>query len=248
MPEAGGAAASGADSAAGRPPGLSAGLRKAWSSERVRRNAERRALIAELLPFAADEPFTFVDLGTGKREAAARTILDRYPAARAVVVDAYPRLRPEAESELARHAGRYAYVQLDLTVAGTWPAPIPARVDAALTSLSVHHLPDDRKRSLFGEVLGRLVPGGWYFNYDPVLPPDPVAGEAWLRAGDRRDPSAARLRRHRTEADQLRYDNHARHMAPLDPQLAMLRAAGFEGVDVFWKELDLVIYGGRRPA
>jgi hypothetical protein len=37
-------------------------------------------------------------------------------------------------------------------------------------------------------------------------------------------------------------------MIPLDPQVAYLRAAGFEGVDVYWKELDFVIYGGRRPA
>ncbi len=36
-------------------------------------------------------------------------------------------------------------------------------------------------------------------------------------------------------------------MIPLDPQVGFLRAAGFEGVDVFWKELDFVIYGGRRP-
>jgi hypothetical protein len=36
-------------------------------------------------------------------------------------------------------------------------------------------------------------------------------------------------------------------MIPLDPQIGFLRAAGFEGVDVFWKELDFAIYGGRRP-
>jgi hypothetical protein len=36
-------------------------------------------------------------------------------------------------------------------------------------------------------------------------------------------------------------------MSPLAPQLDWLRAAGFEGVDVYWKELDYVIYGGRRP-
>ena len=47
--------------------------------------------------------------------------------------------------------------------------------------------------------------------------------------------------------EQFRYENHVRYMIPLDPQVGFLRAAGFEGVDVFWKELDFVIYGGRRP-
>jgi hypothetical protein len=38
-----------------------------------------------------------------------------------------------------------------------------------------------------------------------------------------------------------------RYMIPLDQQVGYLREAGFEGVDVYWKELDYVIYGGRRP-
>ncbi len=65
--------------------------------------------------------------------------------------------------------------------------------------------------------------------------------------GDRRDPTAAAKREHRTPEEQFRYENHVRYMIPLDPQLGFLRAAGFEGVDVFWKNLDFVIYGGRRP-
>ena len=52
---------------------------------------------------------------------------------------------------------------------------------------------------------------------------------------------------HRSPEEQFRYKNHVRYMIPLEPQLEYLRAAGFEGVDVYWKELDYVIYGGRRP-
>ena len=48
--------------------------------------------------------------------------------------------------------------------------------------------------------------------------------------------------RHRAE--------HRRFMAALlsfGPQIDYLRSAGFEGVDVYWKQLENVIYGGRRP-
>jgi len=38
----------------------------------------------------------------------------------------------------------------------------------------VHHLPDARKRGLFTEIFGRLAPGGWYLNYDPVRANDAV--------------------------------------------------------------------------
>jgi tRNA (cmo5U34)-methyltransferase len=220
-----------------------------WKSrdvDRSRRDAERRVMMAELLPFAVDQPFTFVDLGAGTG-AAARTILDHYSAARAVLADFSPQMMAQGKAELEPYAGRYAYVEYDLTAAGAWPASIPDPVDAVISSLSVHHLKDERKQSLFAEIIAHLAPGGWYLNYDPVLPPDPVVEEAWLRVGDRRDPSAAHKRQHRTAEEQFRYENHVRYMIPLDPQLGFLRTAGFEGVDVFWKELDFVIYGGRRP-
>jgi tRNA (cmo5U34)-methyltransferase len=220
-----------------------------WKSrnvDRSRQDAERRALMAELLPFAVDEPFKFVDLGAGTG-AAARTILDHYSAAHAVLADFSPQMMAQGKVELEPYAGRYTYVEFDLTTAGAWPASIPGPVDAVISSLSVHHLRDERKQSLFAEIIAHLAPGGWYLNYDPLLPPDPVVEEAWLRAGDRRDPSAEHRRQHMNDEEKLRYANHVRYMIPLEPQVGFLRAAGFEGIDVFWKELDFVIYGGRRP-
>lgn len=219
---------------------------KSRESDRARRDAERRALMAELLPFAVDEPFTFVDLGAGTG-AGARTILDHYPAAHAILADYSPQMMAQGAVELEPYAGRYTYVEFDLSAEGAWPPDIPGQVDAVISSLSVHHLRDERKQSLFDEIFARLAPGGWYLSYDPVKPPDPVVEEAWLRAGDRRDPVARERRRHMTDEERFRYENHVRYMSPLEPQLGFLRAAGFEGVDVFWKELDFVIYGGRRP-
>jgi tRNA (cmo5U34)-methyltransferase len=219
---------------------------KSTEGDRERRRAAHRVLMAELLPFRADEPFTFVDLGAGTG-AAARTVLDYFPAARAILADFSPQMMAQGLLELAPYEGRYSYVEFDLTRAGGWPAQIPVPVDAVISSLAVHHLKDERKQTLFREILAHLAPGGWYLNYDPVKPPDPVVEEAWLRAGDRRDPAAAAKRDHRTAEEQFRYENHVRYMIPLEPQVAFLRAAGFEGVDVYWKELDYAIYGGRRP-
>jgi tRNA (cmo5U34)-methyltransferase len=117
-----------------------------------------------------------------------------------------------------------------------------------VTSLALHQLHDDRKRELFGEILGQLAPGGWFLNYDPVTTADPGVQAAWHRVEDRRDASAAAKRDHRSPEEQLRWENHTRYMISLDPQVAYLRQAGFEAVDVYWRELDYAIYGGRRPA
>jgi len=45
---------------------------KSRESDRAARVAQRRILMAELLPFAVDEPFTFVDLGSGTGAAASK--------------------------------------------------------------------------------------------------------------------------------------------------------------------------------
>jgi SAM-dependent methyltransferase len=246
MSETGDAAASEDTNAAVWKSDIGVSFWRSGGGDRGKRDARQRVLMAELLPFAVDEPFTFVDLGAGTG-AAARTVLDHFPAAHAILADYSPQMMAQGAVELEPYAGRYAYVEFDLSAPGGWPDGIPGQVDAVISSLAVHHLGDARKQSLFAEIRARLVPGGWYLNYDPVRPPDAVVEEAWLRAGDRRDPSAAGKRRHRTPEEQFRYENHVRYMIPLDPQVGFLRAAGFEGVDVFWKELDFVIYGGRRP-
>jgi hypothetical protein len=133
-------------------------------------------------------------------------------------------------------------------LAGEWPDAIPGDLDAVITSLCIHHMPDDRKQSLFVEILEHLVPGGWYFNYDPVTTTDPSIEAVWQHTNDRGDPDASVKRAHRNPDEQARFENHVRYMIPLDQQLGYFRAAGFEGVDVYWKYLENVIYGGRRPS
>ena len=215
------------------------------AEDRERRRADARRLMAELLPFDDDRAFTFVDLGAGTG-AAARVVLAQFAGARAILADYSPQMMAQGRRELADFGDRFTYVEFDLGH-GPWPTGIPDQVDAVISSLCVHHLPDARKGALFGEVLERLTPGGWYLNYDPVATGDPLVEAAWLRAGDRRDPEAAAKRLHRTPEEQTRFENHVRYITALDPQLDLVRAAGFEAVDVYWKELDHVIYGGRRP-
>lgn len=211
-----------------------------------RQRAPHREFLASLLPFGEQDAFTFLDLGAGAG-AAARVILGRYPRSTAVLADFSAEMMRAGQVRLAPFAGRYRYAEFDMAAGGDWPASIPAAVDAAVSSLCVHHLPDERKQGLFAEIFAHLAPGGWYFNYDPVRADDPVAEAAWQRVSDRANPGAAASRRHRTPAEQARWDNHVRYMIPLGPQLEYLRSAGFEGVDVYWKQLEDVIYGGRRP-
>ena len=221
---------------------------RAWAAEEQQRDRGRaleRRLMARLLPFGNQDAFTFLDLGAGTG-AASRAILGLYPASNAVLADFSAEMMRQGEHEMQPFAGRYRYVEFDMS-AGQWPAVIPVSLDAVVSSLFVHHLTDARKQGLFAEVFGRLVPGGWFLNYDPVRADDPVVEAAWQRVNDGDDPEAAARRHHRTPQEQARWENHVRYMIPLAQQLEYLRSAGFAGIDVYWKRLDYVIYGGCRP-
>jgi tRNA (cmo5U34)-methyltransferase len=223
---------------------------EAWAAAAQRQERSREAhrrFTALLLPFAEQEEFTFLDLGAGTG-AAARAILRLYPGSTAILADFSAEMMRAGEREMEPFAGRYRYVEFDMAAPGRWPAAIPAALDAVVTSMCVHHLPDDRKQSLFAEISAALAPGAWYLNYDPVRAGDPLVEATWDRVRDREDPGGAARRRHRSPLEQARWDNHIRYIIPLGPQLEYLRAAGFEGVDVYWRHLENVIYGGRRPA
>ena len=223
---------------------------EAWTAEAERQERSRRAhrrFIAILLPFGEQDEFTFLDLGAGTG-AASRVILGEYPRSTAILADYSAEMMRVGEREMEPFAGRYRYVQFDMSAGGGWPAAISAALDAVVTSMCVHHLTDDRKQSLFTEIFDHLAPGGWYLNYDPVRAEDPLVEATWQRVNDYEDPETAARRRNWTPLDRARWDNHVRYIIPLGAQLEFLRSAGFEGIDVYWKQLDNVIYGGRRPA
>jgi tRNA (cmo5U34)-methyltransferase len=212
--------------------------------ERERKRADQFALMAHLLPFTAADAFVVLDLGAGTG-AAARAILAMYPRAEAILADFSPQMMGEGERVMRPFAGRYRYVAMDL-LSPTWPGEIPERVDAVVTSQCVHHLPDARKRALFAEIHGRLAPGGWYVNFDPIKALDPAVEETWQRVNDALEPGAKYAREHRTPEQELRWQNHVRYITDVERQLGWLREAGFEAVDVYWKQLDYAIFAGRR--
>ena len=219
----------------------------AGMDERERARAEQFRFLALLLPFDQQDQFTFLDLGAGTG-VAARAILAAYPRAQAVLADYSAQMIGEGARVMAPWATRYRYVEMDMLAPSAWPEGVPSQLDAVLTSQCIHHLPDERKRTLFREIYDRLAPGGWYLNFDPIKAATPSVEQVWDRVNDRLDPTAAQKRTHRAPQEQARYENHVRYMTPLAPQLAFLREARFDAVDVYWKQLDYVIYGGYRPA
>src|SRR5262249_45697630 len=127
---------------------------EAWTAEAERQERSRQAhrlLTALLLPFAEQDEVTFLDLGAGTG-AASRTSLDLPPGSAAILAYYAPEMMRAGERQMQRSAGRYRYVEFDMSAGGEWPAAIPAALDAVVTSMCVHHLPDQRKQGLFAEI------------------------------------------------------------------------------------------------
>lgn len=173
-------------------------------------------LLLEALPERMER---FLDLGTGDGRLLA-LVGERYPRAKGIGIDASI---PMLERAQRRFAGNHSIelLQHDLT------EPLPAErgaFDAIVSALAIHHLPDERKRSLFSEIRTLLAPDGTFVNLEIVTSPTPELHNHFRHAiGRPRDDPSDRL-------------------AGLEEQLRWLRDAGFSQVDCRFKWLELALF------
>jgi ubiquinone/menaquinone biosynthesis C-methylase UbiE len=118
---------------------------------RSRRLRQRTVDLADLRP---GETVLEIGCGTGALARAARARVD--PGGQVIGID------PSGEMiAVARRKAARKRLQIEFRVAGIEALPLPdASVDAALSSLMMHHLPADLKRTGLAEVRRVLKPGG----------------------------------------------------------------------------------------
>ncbi len=187
-------------------------------AEYLSREIPHRATAEEML-LAALPPRVerFLDLGTGDGRMV-ELVRTRHPGAGAIGIDA-------SEPMLARAADRFAgepLVELhphELAM----PLPVEGPFDAVVSGLAIHHLEDERKRELFGEIRALLAPGGVFANLDLVSSASPQLHERFRREIGREE------------------DDPSDRLAGLSEQLSWLHDAGFREVDCHFKWLELAL-------
>jgi cyclopropane fatty-acyl-phospholipid synthase-like methyltransferase len=171
-------------------------------------------MLLEALPRRVER---FLDLGTGDGRMLA-LVHGRHPDARAAGLDS-------SEPMLARAAERLGanpLVELRAHELGT-PLTESGPFDAVVSGLAIHHLDDERKRELFGEVHALLAPHGVFANLDLVSSASPQLHERFRREIGRAE------------------DDPGDRLAPLSAQLEWLHGAGFATVDCHFKWLELAL-------
>lgn len=192
------------------------------------------AAALELIPTDA---MNIVELGAGSGLFSAM-LRAAFPEAHLTLIDFSENMLALARQRLGDDP-RLTYSLADYTT-----EPLPPNADAIVSSLSIHHLEDDRKRALLPHIFTALRPGGLFINADHIAGPTPRLEETyqlrWL--ADVRALGATEQQ----IADSLFRQQEDRR-TPVAAQLAWLRDAGFTNVDCWYKHSSFAVMSGTRP-
>ncbi|HKS69568.1 MAG TPA: class I SAM-dependent methyltransferase, partial [Ktedonobacterales bacterium] len=129
---------------------------------------EIQRTILDLIPADRGQPMLAVEMGVGAGWLGA-AILEQFPAARIIGLDGSPAMLREAEVHLAPFAGRFELRPFRLEDP-SWLAAIPNDVGCFVSSLVIHHLDGEGKRTLYRDLHAHLAPGGAVLIADLVAP------------------------------------------------------------------------------
>jgi tRNA (cmo5U34)-methyltransferase len=187
------------------------------------RRAEGESVLLDHVPRDARR---ILDLGAGDGRLLAMLRIDR-PHVRGVALDLSELMLEAARKRFAGDE-RVELVKHDLAE----PLPAIGRFDAVVSSMAIHHLEHERKRSLYGEIFDVLEPGGVFANFEHVASPTHRLHLAFYAA----------------IGEPLEHEDPSDRLLDVQSQLAWLREAGFDDVDCYWKWLEMALLVGVKPA
>ncbi len=178
---------------------------------------------AALLEWIPTAPARVLDLGCGDGEVIGR-VVDARPGVSAVAADFSAEMLQRAHTRFDGSNVEVVEHDMDDPLPSAW-----GRFDVVVSAFAIHHLVDERKRSLSGEVFERLEPGGVFLNLEHVDSATPELHEAFLQA---------------IAAD----EDPSNKLVAVETQLRWLQEVGFEQVDCHWKWREMALLAGRKPA
>lgn len=191
-------------------------------ADRIPQREVGEATLLEELPATVRR---VLDLGSGNGRLL-DLILNTHPKATGVALDFSP-------SMLKALRDRFAFVRGIEVVDHNLEQRLPplGTFDVVVSSFAIHHLDDDRKRSIYAEIWRLLEPGGVFCNLEHVASESAGAHARFLAAMGT------------AQAD----EDPSNKLLNVRTQLTWLRAIGFVEVDCLWKWRELALIVARRP-
>lgn len=141
---------------------------KDWEKRQSRQEALRRRqfqLVADLIPSAKDDAFSFLDVGCGYG-ALARFLLEHFTNAQAVCHDGSDEMAKLGAQRMGELAGRFRYVVSDFSKRG-WGQVTGGEFDSVVSCNAIHNVrAGETIEAIYTEIFALLKPGGCFFNLD----------------------------------------------------------------------------------
>lgn len=192
---------------------------------------------------------TFLDLGCGDG-ILGHALLDQNPDAVGVFVDFS---RPMLDAAEKRLAGYETAVFVESDYGKTeWLSQVAAYApfDLIVSGYSIHHQPDERKKTLYAELYDLLAPGGLFLNQEHVASHTDWGRQAFdgyfvnSLYNYHRHNGSGKSKEEVSGSYYNRPDKAANILALVETQCDWLREIGFRDVDCFLKIFELALFGG----
>src|SRR5580704_8000933 len=181
-----------------------------YDRDRMKLIPGHEAFYAAALELIPTDAMHIVELGAGSGLFSAML--------RAAFPEAHLTLIDFSENMLALARGRLGSdPHITFSLADYTADPLPPHSDAIVSSLSIHHLEDDRKRALLDPIFTALQSGGLFIHaaHTDGATEQQIADSLYRQQEDRR--------------------------TPVTTQLAWLREAGFTNVDCWYKHSSFAV-------
>lgn len=211
-----------------------------YDRDRIKLIPGHEAFYAAALELVPTDAMRIVELGAGSGLFSAM-LRAAFPEAHLTLIDFSENMLALARQRLGSNSDA---PQITYSLADYTTEPLPAHSDAIVSSLSIHHLEDDRKRALLPHIFAALRPGGLFINADHIAGPTRELEEIyqlrWLANIRALGATEQQI------ADSL-YRQQEDRRTPVAAQLAWLRDACFTKVDCWYKHSSFAVMSGTRP-
>ncbi|RAK17351.1 tRNA (cmo5U34)-methyltransferase [Anoxybacillus vitaminiphilus] len=164
-------------------------------------------------------------------------ILEKYPRANITLIDISEKMMEIAKKRFANYPN-VNYIVDDYT-----KHEFNTKFDMIVSSLSIHHLTDDEKKSLYRRVYSLLNEDGLFLNADQVLGHTPFIDALYKNDWQNKIENSGLTRE---EIDSAYERTKLDKMSTLHDQLNWLKESGFEDVDCIYKYFNFVVLFGRK--
>jgi len=225
------------------------------------RKGQLRFLISIVSQMEEVEKVLEIGAGTGYLS---KMLIDGNPGSSVTLVDFDEIMLEMAKYNLRDFSKNAKFLKKDLKDPA-WIEGIPKNQSAVVTAYTFHVLQPKRKTDVYSEIYSLLRKGGLFICVDEVdsnfTEFDTICRKAlekirdnararelsgdwkdfWIRVGEKMgiDNYADELLKHT-------YPDGTANLGTLDSQMTMLKDAGFDKVECFYRDLSIVMYGGMK--